>query len=193
MAKSKSMTITEAVFKQNQLVTLVQSTPKEHVKERVGRGNRRFRYVTGSYIISRLNTVFGWGWSFEVANSGSSPSGDSVWVQGRLTILDPVSKQPMIVKEQFGSSEYKMQKDGKEVDYADDLKAASTDALKKCASLLGLSADVYADETTSNEITERAEQVKQVIIEMKRKQEEAKEVKIVKEVKEENATVDNSK
>lgn len=168
----KSMTTTESVFKQNQLVTLVATTPKEHVKERVGRGNRRFRYVTGSYVQERLNTVFGWMWSFEVKNHGQSPSQTSVWVLGSLTILNPQTHLPMITKEQFGSSEYKLQKDGKEVDYADDLKAAATDALKKCASLLGIAADVYADPETADEITERAERVRQIIIE-RRKQKES--------------------
>lgn len=166
------MSITEAVFKQNQLVTLVQSTPKEHVRDRVGRGNRRFKYVTGSYVQSRLNTVFGWGWSFEVKDQGNSPDKTSVWVLGKLTILNPETRLPMIVKEQFGSSEYKMTTSGKEVDYADDLKAAATDSLKKCASLLGIAADVYADPETASEITQRAKQVTQVIVEMKKKQQE---------------------
>lgn len=181
--KSKSMTITESVFKQNQLVSLVQDTPPIHIKQRKGRGGKQFRYVTGSYVQKILNQVFGWMWSFEVKSHGQSPSGQSIWALGTLTILNPETHQPMIIKEQFGSSEYKFEttyneknikvKSDKEVDYADDLKAASTDALKKCSSLLGIAADVYADEDTANEITERAAQVRQVLIENKKKQEAA--------------------
>ena len=168
------MTITESVFKQNQLVSLVQDTPPINIKQRAGRGGKQFRYVTGSYVQKVLNQVFGWMWSFEVKDHGNSPDGSSVWALGKLTILDPVTRTPMMIKEQFGSSEYKKEKGtGKEVDYADDLKAASTDALKKCSSLLGIAADVYADEDTANEITEQAAQVRQVLIENKKKQEAA--------------------
>lgn len=173
MPKAKSMTITESVFKQNQLVSLVQSTPPINIKQRAGRGGKQFRYVTGSYVQKVLNQVFGWMWSFEVKDHGNSPDGTSVWALGKLTILDPLTRLPMMIKEQFGSSEYKKQGNGKEVDYADDLKAASTDALKKCSSLLGIAADVYSDEDTADELTQRAEQVRQVIIENKKKQEAA--------------------
>ena len=108
---AKSMTITKnAVFKQNQLVTLVQKTPKEHIKIRPGRGGKQFKYVTTSYVQSVLNTVFGWGWSFEVKDKGISPDGSSVWVLGKLTILNPKTQEPMIIKEQFGSSDIKKTK-----------------------------------------------------------------------------------
>jgi isopentenyldiphosphate isomerase len=50
----------------------------------------------------------------------------------------------MIVKEQFGRADVKFKK-GTEIpiDYGNDLKAASTDALKKCASELGIASDIY--------------------------------------------------
>jgi len=167
------MTITaDAVFKQNQLVTLVQKTPSEHTKVRQGRGGKQFKYVTTSYVQNILNTVFGWGWSFEVKDKGNSPDGSSVWVLGKLTILHPKTQQPMIVKEQFGSSDIKLSKDGKEVDYADDMKSAASDSLKKAASLLGICADLYADPETASEITRKAEQVKNILIEMRKKERE---------------------
>jgi len=168
---ARSMTITKnAVFKQNQLVTLVQKTPKEHIKIRPGRGGKQFKYVTTSYVQNILNTVFGWGWSFEVKDKGQSPDGSSVWVLGRLTILNPKTQEPMIIKEQFGSSDIKKDKNGKELDYADDMKAAASDALKKSASLLGVCADLYADPETASEINKKAEQVRNILIEMRKKQ-----------------------
>jgi len=173
MAKTRSMTTTaDAVFKPNQLVTLVQKTPAEHIKSRQGRGGKTFRYVTTSYVQSILNTVFGWGWSFEVKDKGQSPDGSSVWVLGKLTILNPKTQQPMIVKEQFGSSEIK-KSNGKEVDYADDMKSAASDSLKKAASLLGVCADLYADPETASEINAKAEQVRDILVQMRKKEAEA--------------------
>ena len=172
---TRSMTTTESIFKQNQLVTLVQATPKEHVRERQGRGGKRFQYVTTSYVQNVLNTVFGWAWSFEVKNQGLSPDNTSVWVLGKITILDPLTHLPMIIKEQFGSSDIKKSKEGKELDYADDLKSAASDSIKKCASLLGIAADLYADPETADEITQKAEAVKGVLIEMRKKAQELKE------------------
>ena len=68
--------------------------------------------------------------SFSFFVRGQSPDGSSVWVLGRLTILNPKTQEPMIIKEQFGSSDIKKDKNGKELDYADDMKAAASDALK---------------------------------------------------------------
>lgn len=170
---ARSMTITKnAVFKQNQLVTLVQKTPKEHIKIRPGRGGKQFKYVTTSYVQSVLNTVFGWGWSFEVKDQGLSPDKSSVWVLGKLTILNPKTQEPMIIKEQFGSSDIKKDRAGNELDYADDMKAAASDALKKSASLLGVCADLYADPETASEINKKAEQVRNILIEMRKKEAE---------------------
>ncbi len=173
--KSKTLTITEAVFKQNQLVTLVQTTPSEHVRERKGRGGKNFKYVTGSYVQSVLNRVFGWGWSFEVKNHGLDPAKTGVWVLGKLTVLDPATRQPMIIKEQFGSSEIKKMREGGLVDYADDLKSATTDALKKCASLLGVAADIYADPEVAAGIEETAAATAAAIIEARKQKKEEEE------------------
>jgi recombination DNA repair RAD52 pathway protein len=159
----KTMTyVANPTFNERQLVALVAKTPTHFVKTRKGRGGKEFRYVTGAYVQDRLNQVFGWGWSFEVKDHGKSPSNRSVWVLGRLTVLDPQTKQVLVTKEQFGSADIKVEKGTTiEVDYADDMKAASTDALKKCASLLGVAADIYSDPTTANEIEQRAAAVVQ--------------------------------
>lgn len=149
----------KATFNERQLVALVSSTPKYHVKTRPGKGGKTFRYVSGSYVQNKLNQVFGWGWSFEVKQFGVSPKGSSVFVLGKLTVLDSVSKQVLVTKEQFGSAEIKYEKSGKELNYADDLKSAATDSLKKSASLLGIAADIYADPETAKTISDTVSKV----------------------------------
>ena len=159
----KSMAI-DPVFNDKQLVKLVSKTPKQHIHTRPGRGGQTFRYATTSYVQKVLNEAFGWAWSFQVVDKGLDPSETGVWVHGRLTVINKETMQPMIIKEQFGSSDIKKSKDGKFVDYADDLKSAASDALKKCSSLLGICADLYADPQTAKEIDERVEKVKAVIM-----------------------------
>ena len=131
-----------APFNQGQLLFILQKTPSNHIYQRPGKGGGKWNYVTGAYVKKVLNYCFGWRWDFEIKDKGRE--GGLVWVQGRLTIKDKDNK-PIIVKEQFGRADMKFKRDTKEaLDYGNDLKAAATDALKKCASELGVASDVYA-------------------------------------------------
>lgn len=134
-------TLIPAPIKEKQLLFILQRTPKAHVYQRKAKGGGMWDYVTGVYVKKALNYVFGWMWDFEIRDKGRE--GDLVWVQGRLTIKNKAGK-PMIVKEQFGRADVKFRKGTKiPLDYGNDLKAAATDALKKCASELGIASDVY--------------------------------------------------
>ena len=132
-------------IKAKQLLHLLQKTPKKYVYDRPGKGGGTFTYVKGSYVKKVLNYVFGWAWDFQIVDKGRE--GDQIWVQGRLTIRNPKG-EAAIIKEQFGRADIKYYRDRTKgiVDYGNDLKAASTDALKKCASELGIASDVYAKE-----------------------------------------------
>lgn len=125
---------------EKQVLHMVQKTPAQHVYKRPGKGGQVFEYVTGHYVTKVLNLVFGWMWDFEIVTTGRE--GDQVWVQGKLSVKD--MKGNLITKSQFGRADIKFLKGTKNpVDYGNDLKAASTDCLKKCASLLGVASDIY--------------------------------------------------
>lgn len=139
--KALTLTLTPAPIKQNQLLFILQRTPKEHIYNRPAKGGGTWTYVTGVYVKKALNHIFGWMWDFQIIDKGRE--GDLVWVQGRLTIKNKSAK-PMIIKEQFGRADVKFKRGTKTpLDYGNDLKAAATDALKKCASELGIASDVY--------------------------------------------------
>jgi hypothetical protein len=125
-----------------QLLFVLQKTPKEHIYHRPGKGGGEFEYVTATYMKKVLNYAFGWMWDFEIKEHGQEK--DLIWVLGKLTIKDKTGK-PMIVKEQFGRSEVKYYKDRSKgtLDIGNDLKAATSDSLKKCASELGIASDIY--------------------------------------------------
>lgn len=125
-----------------QLLYMLQKTPADHIYERPAKGGGKWQYVTGTYVKKVLNYTFGWAWSFEIKDKGKE--GKLIWVLGRLTIVNPKTFQPMIVKEQFGRADVKTKKNSDEyLDYGNDLKAAATDALKKCAAELGIASDIY--------------------------------------------------
>ncbi len=140
MRDGKKMTLAPTWLNQAQLLKIVQRTPANEVYEREGKGGKKFKYVTGNYVIKALNFSFGWNWDFEVLNHGVE--GNQIWVMGKLTVKSSDGKHS-ICKTQFGRADIKKLKVGGNVDFGNDLKAASTDAMKKCASLLGVASDIY--------------------------------------------------
>lgn len=136
----KKLTIPKTWMSERQLTFMLQRTPKEQVYRRKGKGGQTFDYVTGSYITKALNYAFAWNWDFEIVEHGKEQ--DHVWVLGRLTVRGTKPGET-ITKTQFGRSDVKQLKSGGNVDYGNDLKAAATDAMKKCASMLGFASDIY--------------------------------------------------
>lgn len=142
MRDGKKLTIPKTWLSESQLVRMLQRTPRDQVYRRKGKGSQDFDYVTGSYCTKWLNFVFGWNWDWEITSHGTNKAGTQVWALGKLTVRGSQAGQ-VIVKTGFGRSEVKQLKAGGDVDYGNDLKAASTDALKKAASLLGFASDIY--------------------------------------------------
>src|SRR5581483_10560270 len=101
------------------------------------RGGVELEYITGEQAVSRLNEVLGvGGWSFRVLEHGIHAEADEVWVLAEITAsVDGAS----VLRQQFGSQKIKRARSsGVPLDIGFDLKGAATDALKKCASLLGV-------------------------------------------------------
>lgn len=124
---------------QAQFLHIFQKTPKEHIFTRPAKGGGTWDFVTGVYVKKVLNYCFGWNWSFEVKDKIINDT--QVIVLGKLTIN---SEGGQIIKEQFGRADIKHNRQTKlPLDLGNDLKAATTDALKKCASELGIANDIY--------------------------------------------------
>lgn len=127
-----------------QLKIILKKTPKNYVKTRPAKGGGTWEYVTGGYVKKCLNLMFGWDWDFEIIDEKIMIEAKEVVVKGRLTCR---SGGKTIVKMQFGNKDI-MFKRGSEtpLSIGNDLKSASTDALKKCASEIGIAADIYNKE-----------------------------------------------
>lgn len=127
-----------------QLLHILQKTPAKYVYTREGRKGQRWDYVTGTYVKKVLNYVFGWMWDFQILDERVEYK--QVIIKGRLTIKSKKG-EVLVIKEQFGRADIKLLKGTKTpMDIGNDFKAAATDALKKCASELGIASDIYGKE-----------------------------------------------
>lgn len=112
------------------------------------------KYISGTLVTYLLNEAFNYRWSFEVLHheivqcidkpikdwntkeiTGQEPQPPYALVLGRLTVPG------FGVKEQYGSQ----QLNGGVAEQANAIKGAATDALKKCASLIGIGAELYGE------------------------------------------------
>jgi hypothetical protein len=101
------------------------------------RGGVRLKYVSGEQVVSRLNEVLGvGGWSFRILSHAIHTEADEVWMLGELVAQ---IGDNTVVRQQFGSQKLRRSRTtGAPLDIGFDLKGAATDALKKCASSLGV-------------------------------------------------------
>jgi hypothetical protein len=130
-----------------QLTFLTQRTPTQFIKKRPGPGGTTLSYIEVGYVINILNQAFGWDWDFRILDQQIGKK--QVWVRGELTVR---TKGSQITKGQYGGTDIKYNRNNEPVSIADDLKAASSDSLKKCASMLGIAGDLYwADSETWEE------------------------------------------
>jgi hypothetical protein len=119
------------------------------IKQRQGKFGHILDYVEGHVVTSRLNEAFDSNWSFEIVKYRIIKDPGEVLVLGKLTAEG-------VTKMAFGSKEIERNKDTKAIiSLGDDLKAASTDALKKAASLLGVGLYLYSDQRPNGKTEEK--------------------------------------
>lgn len=177
----KQVTRTASIFNENQVQKLFNSTPDKYKYTRPAKGSGNWTYVRASYVRRTLDSLFGFNWDFEVMTPDDvaftmAERTGYVSVRGRLTGRVKVDGEWIAIsREQYGRAEVKFRKDtdstGRRIplDFGNDLKGATSDALKKCASMLGIASDVYDPEefmqidiTGSDEASDRAKNAKRM-------------------------------
>lgn len=132
---------TDLVLTEKQLNHIFAKTPEKFIKKRPAKGGGQWDYVEVGYIIKTLNLMFGWDWDFQILNETINVDFKEVIVKGQLTVR---TGGKTIIKTQFGNKEITFRKETKTpLSIGNDIKAASSDALKKCASMLGIAQDIY--------------------------------------------------
>src|SRR5439155_222396 len=113
-------------------------------RTRKGRGTRSILSLPqsaprlhGEQVTRRLNEALGvGGWSFRILRHDINADADEAWALGEI-VAEVDGK--CVTRQQFGSQKIKRSRSsGAPLDLGFDLKGAATDAMKKCASLLGV-------------------------------------------------------
>lgn len=152
--------IVQSVMSKAQFDVINGHTPAYAIKTRAGGAGAIFRYVPHGYVRAKLNQAFGFDYDFKVLpNFAGMPyqimervekkdekSVQYLVVLGELTIRlrDPRDIRKIIttiVKQDFGSQAWRAS-----MELGDALKAASSDALKRCGLGLGIALDLYFDD-----------------------------------------------
>jgi hypothetical protein len=144
MIKSKLTLIKDSPFTVEQILKIMQRTPKNHIYQRPAKGGGVWDYVTGTYVKKVLNYTFGFMWSTEIKNIQEKHN--QIQATVRLTIHRP-SGEALLWKEDIGKKDFAFRK-GTEIplDYGNDEKSAVTDGIKRCAAQFGIASDIYGKE-----------------------------------------------
>lgn len=142
LIKSEELSLVpDNLLNEDQLKLLLKSTPKQYIKERPAKGGGKWQYVTGGYVRKVLNLLFGWQWSFEILDEKILIEAGEVIVKGKLTAQ---VNGRTIVKMQYGNKDIMFKRGTQNpLSIGNDMKAAATDCLKKCAAEIGVAADIY--------------------------------------------------
>ena len=138
LIRPEELTLSESALSVPQLERLLKRTPEKYIRKRPAKGGGEWEYVSIGYVQKVLNLMFGFDWDFEIINQ--QVIGNEAIVQGRLTVR---TNGRTITKSQFGNKDIMTKKDGSYLSIGNDLKAAASDCLKKCAAMLGIAADIY--------------------------------------------------
>lgn len=121
-------------------------TPGE-IKQREGNFGKTIDYLETHTVIQRLNDALAGDWSFTIEKYEIREDVNEVIVLGRLDAAD-------VSKMQIGSAQLKRNRtSGEPVSIGDDLKAAASDSLKKCATLLGVGLHLYRNNDSTQKTT----------------------------------------
>jgi hypothetical protein len=135
---------------EKQLSLILAKTPAKFIKQRPAKGGGKWDYVPVGYVTKILNLMFGFDWTFEIKQE--IIQGNEAIVKGSLSVT---IGGKVVTKQQYGNKDIMKRKDnGEPLSLGNDLKAAASDALKKCASMLGVAADVYAPDEFSEIVVE---------------------------------------
>jgi hypothetical protein len=171
------------------------------IKQRKGNFGNVLDYLETHTVIQRLNDAFDSNWSFEIVEY--QQMGAEVVVLGKLTAEG-------IVKMQFGNSKVtNNSKTGEVVSIGDDLKAATSDCIKKASTLFGIGLHLYAEASDREDMSqmsgnkgdnlitkEQLAQIKQLRTQLKwtpeKVQEQAERLFATREITSLNTTMGNA-
>ncbi len=144
------------------LDTLKKGFPQNLIKKRKGLGGS-YDFVTGNSVQDRLDEVFNGDWSWQVdPEFGYKIGKDWVYVVGILTIYP--GNGEIIRKSGEGAVQIKKSHQGNILDLGFDISAASTKALKKAATRLGIAREIEVAEPDDEGSAPTSTEQKRVVV-----------------------------
>ena len=159
--------VDKSALNEKQLQFILKRTPAQYVRQRPAKGGGQWEYVSGGYVRKCLNLMFGFDWSFEILDE--KILFDEAIVKGKLIVN---TGEKTITKTQFGNKDiaYRKQTDAAgnriPLSIGNDLKAAATDCLKKCAAELGIAADIYNKEDFKEVIIQAKDELLEQLVDL---------------------------
>ena len=151
------------IFNEAQRALVMNETPRYKIKKRKGKAGEMWSYVDVGYVIEQLNILTGFRWDFNKITEDTNPEYLKVSLQvikqfivsGTLVIKDKDGNS--ISKSDTGRKDVMEKKAGGWLDVGNDLKAAWSDCLKRCASKFGIALDVYSGAVKRRQDSEHPE------------------------------------
>jgi len=123
---------------QESISILTRRLPQDKIKSRPGKAGMSFSYISPDYVIEVLNEAFVHDWDTKIVYSELHENTAVVGLE--LSVRDGDGNR--VCKQQFGSCDVT-----RGLGVGEAFKGAASDAMKKCATLLGLGLELYqADE-----------------------------------------------
>lgn len=145
--KQERMNFKGILLTEEQIKLINRRTPESEVTIKIDEGGNEYKSVKASYIKKMLNLIFDFDYDFEIITKEYFAASKEVLVHGKLTFR---SNGKTSLKEQFGGFRTVTQTETSgsrtttaPLNLVSCFKAAATDALKKCASEIGLCWDIY--------------------------------------------------
>lgn len=133
--------VKDNMLSKEQLSFLMKKTPASYIKKRPAKGGGTWEYVPVEYVIKVLNLMFGWDWDWEIIKENVYIEWKEAVVTGKLTCR---AGGKTTIKQNYGNKDIVFRKGTQmPLSIGNDLKSANSDALKKCASMIGIASDVY--------------------------------------------------
>lgn len=136
--------------KETLMDSLSKKFPEKQIRHRLVEQDGKekvFDYISGDKIIERLNQCVGGKWNFIIIDKVIDMREGQVAILGRLSLsIDGET----ISKEQWGGTYIRTNTNRQIVCLGDDLKIATTDCMKKCATLFGVGLYLYDKDYEDN-------------------------------------------
>jgi len=148
------VTRTQSLLNSNQIQKIWNSTPARYKYSRPAKGGGSWTYIKASYVRKVLDSVFGFNWDI-IRTTTTSEIQEWIKMGVEQIVVDGYVEGRVkadgewvgIRKSGTGRADIKYRKGTKTpLDLGNDIKAAESDLLKKCASKFGIGADVYESE-----------------------------------------------